>query len=83
MRSRGQSPSLSTNPTEEEQKKYDTVVQKNTSMKFITALYSLVENCEYGALKDKLLRDRLVLGIRDEALSQKLQGDSTLYIGES
>ena len=32
---------------------------------YITALYSLVESCEYGALKEEILRDRIVVGIRD------------------
>lgn len=38
---------------------------------FITALYALAENCNYGALHDKLLRDRLVVGLRDSTLSEK------------
>ncbi len=39
---------------------------------YITCLYSLVENCDYGALKDDLLRDRIVVGIKDKTLSEKL-----------
>ena len=42
---------------------------------YIVALYHLVEDCQYGAMKEELIRDRLVVGIRDEALSQKLQMD--------
>ena len=30
----------------------------------------VVENCEYGALKEDLLRDRIVVGIRDKGLSE-------------
>ena len=37
---------------------------------YITALYGLIENCNFGALKDELLRDRLVVGIQDQKLSQ-------------
>lgn len=39
---------------------------------FITDLYHLAENCEYGALQDELIRDRIVVGIRDSKLSEKL-----------
>ncbi len=43
--------------------------------KFITALYALAENCNYGALHDQLLRDRLVVGLRDRTLSERMQLD--------
>ena len=32
---------------------------------YITELYSLIEFCAYGDLKEQMLRDRLVVGIRD------------------
>ena len=44
-----------------------------TAEEYITALYGLIEMCEYGALKEEILRDRLVVGIRDTTVSQKLQ----------
>ena len=47
---------------------------------YITALYALSETCEYGTLRDEMLRDRLVAGIRDTALSDKLQLDSKLTL---
>ena len=31
---------------------------------YISALYDLVESCEYGELRDEMLRDRIVVGIR-------------------
>ena len=37
---------------------------------FITALYSLAEHCGFGALHDELIRDRIVIGIRDARLSE-------------
>ena len=40
------------------------------------AVYALVENCEYGTLKDKMIRDRLVVGICDSALLEKLRMDT-------
>ena len=51
-----------------------------SSETYITVLYGLVENCEYGAMRDELLRDHLVVGIRDKALSKKLQLDPTLTL---
>ncbi|XP_033730104.1 uncharacterized protein K02A2.6-like [Pecten maximus] len=47
---------------------------------FITALYGLVEHCEYGQLRDEMIRDRIVVGIRDSKLSEKLQLDATLTL---
>ena len=47
---------------------------------YVTALYELVKTCEYGTLRDEMLRDRLVVGIWDTALSDKLQLDSTLTL---
>ena len=40
---------------------------------FITALYALAEHCSFGMLHDELIRDRIVVGIRNSALSEKLQ----------
>ena len=48
--------------------------------KYIMELYSLVENCDYGTLTSEMIRDRLVIGIRDEALSEKLQLDAGLTL---
>lgn len=43
-------------------------------------LYRLSENCEYGDTTDNMIRDRLVVGIRDTSLSQQLQIDSELTL---
>lgn len=40
---------------------------------FVTALYSLAESCEYGDIKDELIRDRIVIGIRDTRASERQQ----------
>ena len=40
---------------------------------YITALYSLVETCNYGMLKEEMLHDHLVVGIADLGLSGSLQ----------
>ena len=40
---------------------------------FITALHTLAEHCDYGTLKDEMIRDRIVVGLQDSKLSEKLQ----------
>ena len=47
---------------------------------FITSLYTLAENCDYGDLKDQMIRDRIVVGIRDQAQSERLQMDVGLTL---
>ena len=50
---------------------------------YISALYELVESCEYRELKDKMLRDRIVVGIRDFSLSEHLQMDTNLTLDKA
>ncbi|KAL3187041.1 hypothetical protein MRX96_026133 [Rhipicephalus microplus] len=40
---------------------------------FVTELYRLAETYEYGDLKEELIRDRLVVGLADTQLSEKLK----------
>ena len=47
---------------------------------FITALYALAEHCGYGDLHNKIIRDRIVVGIRNSTLSEKLQLDPGLTL---
>ena len=47
---------------------------------FVTALYALAEFCGYGDLHDEMIRDRIVVGIRNSTLSEKLQLDSRLTL---
>lgn len=47
---------------------------------FITALYALAEHCNFGLLHDELIRDRIVVGVRDRKLSEKLQLDNALTL---
>ena len=54
--------------------------QDETAEQFITSLYSLAENCEYGDLRDEMIRDRIVVGIRDRALSERPQLDPDLTL---
>ena len=50
---------------------------------FITSLYNLAENCSYGDLKEELIRDRIVVGIRDKSLSERLQMDEKLTLEDA
>jgi len=47
---------------------------------FITSLYELAEHCGYGDLHNEMIRDRIVVGIRNSALAEKLQLDSKLTL---
>ena len=47
---------------------------------FVTALYCLSENCQYGDLRDEMIRDRIVVGLRDSSLSEKLQLEADLTL---
>ena len=50
---------------------------------FITEIHRLADNCEFGDMKDLLIRDRLVVGIRDGALSERLQLESDLTLNKA
>lgn len=43
---------------------------------FITVLYALAEHCNYRVLQDELIRDRLVAGLLDKGLSERMQLDA-------
>ena len=40
---------------------------------YIMEPYRLADNCDYGVMRDEMIRDRLVVGIWDEQLSECLQ----------
>ena len=40
---------------------------------FIIALHTLAEHCNFGTLTDEMIRDRIVVGLLDAKLSEKLQ----------
>lgn len=50
---------------------------------FVTALYALAEHCSYGVLHDELIRDRLVVGLMDNRLSERMQLDPDLTLGKA
>ena len=50
---------------------------------FITDLYALAEHCGYGTLHDEMIRDRIVVGIRNGKLSERLQLDPDLSLASA
>ena len=39
---------------------------------FVTALKTLADTCEFGELKDSLILDRVIIGIKDKGMKQRL-----------
>ena len=50
---------------------------------YISPMYELVESCEYRRLSDEMLRDHIVVGIRDFGLSERLQMDANLTLDKA
>ena len=47
---------------------------------FIQDLYPIASDCNYGTLKEDLIRDRIVVGVLDDALSEDLQSRPDLTL---
>lgn len=47
---------------------------------FVTALHTLSTTCNYGDLREDLIRDRLVVGLQDHKVSRALQLDPDLNL---
>ena len=47
---------------------------------FITRLHQMAESCEFGNLKKEMIRDRLVIGVHDAQLSERLQLEPNLTL---
>ena len=50
---------------------------------FIQDLHCLAENCKYGTLKDELIRGRIIVGVLDDALYDRLQAKPKLTLAEA
>jgi len=55
-------------------------LQGESVEQFITEVHRLAEYCEFGTMKDELIRDRLVVGIRDNSLFKCLQMEAELTV---
>ena len=49
-------------------------------MQYIVELYNLAEHCNYGTFTSEMIIDRLIVGIQDASLSQRLQLDPELTL---
>ena len=54
--------------------------EEESVVSFIADLYALDEHCGYNALHNEMIRDRLVVGLRDASLSEMLQLDAELTL---
>jgi hypothetical protein len=54
--------------------KFNTRVQRDneTADQYVTELKLLAKNCSFGSLEDKLIRDRVVYGIKSERVRERL-----------
>ena len=50
---------------------------------FITVLYGLAEHCGCASLHEEMIRDRIVVGLLDAKLSEKLQLDQELMLSKA
>nr|XP_006823846.1 PREDICTED: pantothenate kinase 4-like [Saccoglossus kowalevskii] len=61
-------------PQEKEEEAVDWKQREGETVdEYITGLYLLAGHCNYGNLKEELIRDCIVVGIRDKKLQRKLQ----------
>lgn len=57
--------------------------EDETADVFITALQALSERCNFGEVKDEPIRNRIVGGLKDSKLSEKLQLDPDLALAKA
>ena len=50
---------------------------------YITDVIKLAENCQYDCLRDDLIRDKLISGIRDDKVREKLLGMKDLRLDKT
>ena len=50
---------------------------------FITDLHALSEMCNYGGLTNEMIRDRIIVGIRDDSMAERLQIDPEITLDKA
>ena len=64
-----------------ERHKFNTRYQRDeTTEQYITDLKKLATTCEYGNLKDDLIRDRLVCGVNNESIRRQMLKEADLTL---
>ena len=65
--------------------RFNTRIQRqNESVdSFIQDLYRLADDCGYGTMRDILICDRIVVGVNDEALSDRMQINKNLKLEDA
>ncbi|UYV84530.1 K02A2.6-like, partial [Cordylochernes scorpioides] len=65
-----------------ERAKFNSRIQEDRELvdEFITSLYKLADSFEFESLHEQLIRDRIAVGVRDKALSERMQLDSELTL---
>ncbi|UYV67812.1 K02A2.6-like [Cordylochernes scorpioides] len=56
---------------------------EETIEEFVTVLHRKSEHCEYANLREELIRDRLVLGVKDRKLLEKLMLNENLTLAKA
>ena len=49
---------------------------------FLTALRSLAKTCNFGSMQDRMIRDRVVVGVRDKSTRKKLLAENKLTLNK-
>ena len=55
-------------------------LENETVDSFVTDLHCMAGHCQFGDINDELIRDRLVVGLRDTRLAERLQLDPELTL---
>lgn len=59
------------------QKEFETIEE------FISSVHKLAENCKFGDLKEELIRDRIVVGVKNQTISEKMQLKADLTLKDA
>ena len=57
--------------------------KQESMINLIKSLYMLADTCQFGTLKEEIIEDRIIVGISNAMLSQKLMQDDTLTLDKA